>query len=316
MAASRSSPLFFLSRIYENMFFSRSRRLIGGKLGRLAAVCFLVVSAPAAAKSVDPVDLKKTASSTESALKYSQSAIGRMVGEYEFKDSGGQELKLSDFRGKPLILSLIYTKCVTTCSVITNRLDSARKVASEALGEDRYAMVTIGFDAANDTPPRMQEYARLNGVDGIKNWRFLSAEAGAIKGLASDLGFIFFPSDDGFTHLAQTTVIDADGKIFRQIYGETFDHPILIDGLRDLIFGTKTPYASLDHLIKKIRLQCIVYDPLNDAYRFDYTLFVHMAGGGMVIFGMILFIVTNAVKIRRRRKESAKGAAHYSPSPS
>mgnify|MGYP006172142819 CR=1 FL=1 len=39
------------------------------------------------------------------ALKDSQAAIGRTVSDYRFTDSGGRELRLSELRGKPLVVS-------------------------------------------------------------------------------------------------------------------------------------------------------------------------------------------------------------------
>ncbi len=304
-------PFLFFCVYNGRMTFSSPLSLIAQKLCWLLAAGFFIFSAPVQAKSVDPTELKGADYNNKTALEFSQSAIGRVVGDYAFKDSKGQAVKLSDFRGKPLIVSLIYTNCLYTCAMITNRLDDVHRVADDALGESRYSIVTIGFDVANDTPGKMAEYARINGVDGAGNWRFLSADAATIKGLTKDLGFVYFPSDDGFTHLAQTTVIDADGKVFRQIYGETFKLPVLIDGVKDLVFNTTKPFSSFENLANKIRLFSIVYDPKNDVYRYDYSIFAHMAGGGLAILGMIWFIVSNTIKIRRRRKDAKNSAAHH-----
>lgn len=43
------------------------------------------------------------------ALRESQAAIGRAVGEYAFRDTDGKTVRLSDLRGKPLVVNFIYT---------------------------------------------------------------------------------------------------------------------------------------------------------------------------------------------------------------
>ena len=40
------------------------------------------------------------------ALEISQAAIGRTVGDYTFRDTRGHKVRISDFRGKPLVISM------------------------------------------------------------------------------------------------------------------------------------------------------------------------------------------------------------------
>lgn len=274
-------------------------------LRRLGLSCFMAAGffafmAPAMAQS---------GYSEKEAYAYSQGVIGKPVGDYAFTDSHGKPVKLSDFRGKVLIISLIYSNCTYVCPLITNQINDARVVANKAFGEDQYFIVSIGFDTANDTPEKMRLYANQNGVDGIKNWKFLSADAAVIKSLTKDLGFIYYPVPGGFEHLTQTSVLTVEGKVYRQVYGETFDLPLLIDPIKQLIFGTEDPYASVDDFVKKIRLFCTVYDPLNNTYRFDYTIFIRIAGGLSVILPTLFFVIKHSILIRRRRLVAEKNAA-------
>ena len=45
------------------------------------------------------------------ALKESQAAIGRQVGNYLLRDSEGRTVRLQDLRGKPLVVNFVYTGC-------------------------------------------------------------------------------------------------------------------------------------------------------------------------------------------------------------
>ncbi|OHC74237.1 MAG: hypothetical protein A3G18_07230 [Rhodospirillales bacterium RIFCSPLOWO2_12_FULL_58_28] len=283
------------------------------RLGGFTVAGFFAFMAAAMAQPMDDAVVKGSGYSEKEAYAYSQGVIGKSVGDYDFKDSRGQPVKLSDFRGKVLIISLIYSSCAHVCPLITNQINDTRVVANKAFGEDQYSIVSIGFDTVNDTPERMRLYAGQNGVDGIKNWKFLSADAATIKSLTKDLGFIYYPASGGFEHLTQTSVLTVEGKVYRHVYGETFDLPLLIDPIKQLIFGTEDPYASVDDFVKKIRLFCTVYDPLNNTYKFDITIFVRIAAGLTVIIPMIFFVIRQSILIRRRRIAAEKEAAVMGP---
>ena len=92
-------------------------------------------------------------------LKISQSAIGNQLGDYAFTDHSGHTVRLSDYRGKPLVVSMIYTRCPIIC-VTTTRSLSALKLSQDALGTDSFGVLTVGFDTENDTPEVMGDFAR------------------------------------------------------------------------------------------------------------------------------------------------------------
>jgi len=239
--------------------------------------------------------------SPDQALEYSQSAIGRTLANYSFTDSHGESVNMADFLGRPLVVSFIYTSCAASCPIITQTLADAAASARDALGDDSFSVISIGFDSAADSPERMRTFANQQGVD-VSNWKFLSGDLPTMVGLAENLGFIFFPSAKGFDHLSQVTVIDGKGVVYRQIYGQNFDLPLLVEPLKELVFGTPTPFASIGDLIKKVRLFCTIYDPAADRYRFDYSIFIQLFVGTMVVGGMFIFVVREWWRIWRTRR--------------
>ncbi|MCW8916297.1 MAG: SCO family protein [Magnetovibrio sp.] len=242
----------------------------------------------------------------EKALELSQAAIGRQVGDYTFRDTAGKHVKLSDFLGKPVVISLIYSSCADVCPVITSTLIDVDEIARKAVGDDAYTILTIGFDTGEDNPVRMKSFAKNQGVDISDHWKFLSGDIASIAGLSDDLGFQFFESTKGFDHLTQTSILDRHGKVYRQIYGETFVAPHLVEPLKNLTFGTETPFASLGDLINKVRLFCTIYDPTADRYRFEYSIFFRMFVGGTIILGMMVFLLNWVREDRKRKKQLSK----------
>lgn len=255
---------------------------------------------PASAATEKPFD-------DAAAYTYSQAAIGRTVGDYGFRDRAGRPARLSDFQGKPLIVSMIYTSCSQTCPVISQSLIRAVEVAQNTIGRDAFRVVTIGFDARVDSPERMRIFARQQGI-GLPNWEFLSADAATIDRLSEDLGFIFFASAKGFDHLAQTTILNGEGKVFRQVYGDEFEPTHVVEPLKDQIFGRVSALMSWEGVVNRVKLYCTVFDPNIGRYRFDYRVPMIAGIGGLTMLGIGFFVVRAWVTyfLRQRRARGAR----------
>ena len=225
----------------------------------------------------------------KSAQRFSQAAIGRGVRPAAFRNRQGRVVSLADYRGKPVIVNLIYTACTHTCPVIVEALHRSVIVARDLLGGDKFTVLTIGFDTRNDTPARMRAYATARSVR-LANWHFLSTDRTTMKRLAEDLGFMFRPAAGGFEHLSQTTIIDSKGTVYRQVYGGDFQPPAVVEPLKELIYGRRGNLASVSGIINRIRLFCTIYSSGAERYRFDYGIFVALIIGVMSL-GSIGFVL-------------------------
>jgi protein SCO1/2 len=235
--------------------------------------------------------------SEKSALATSQAAIGRTLEDIALRDRSGRSVRLAGYRGKPLVISLIYTSCYHICPTTTKHLARVVEEARRALGDDSFRVLTIGFDTVHDTPDAMRMFAAQQGVD-LSGWEFLSTDSASLQRLAANIDFLYVSSGAGFNHLVQATLVDRDGKIVRQVYGMNFDMPLLVDPLKQLVLGGHPGESAVAGLWSKIRLFCTTYDPANDRYRFDYSLFIGMFIGLLIITSVVVFLVREA---RRRR---------------
>ncbi len=226
----------------------------------------------------------------EDALALSQAALGQEVGSHVLRDVAGQPFTLDSLRGKPLVVSMIYTSCHHVCPTITQNLNTAIDIAREALGGDSFSAITVGFDWAVDTPDRMRLYASERRID-VPNWHFLAGDNISIDGLTRDLGFQFFPSAKGFDHLTQTTVLDADGAVYRQIYGVELDPPSFVEPLKELVFDTPRDAGLVDHWVDTFKLFCTVYDPNSGRYRFDYSIAMTIFVGVLCLGAIATFVI-------------------------
>jgi len=241
------------------------------------------------------------------ALAYSQAAIGRSVADHAFLDSAGQPVRLAELRGQPLVVNMIFTACSTSCPMIVQSLHRAVRIANGALGPDSFGVVSIGFDTDRDTPEQMRAYARSQGVR-LDNWRFLSTDEATIEALAAELGFIYFPSPRGFDHLTTTTILDAEGTVFRHVYGDAFEPPAVVEPLKDLVWGRFEAVEDLSGVWNQIKLLCTVYDANSDRYLFDYSIFFGIFAG-VVSLGGVGVVLARAWLGGRRRPETATASA-------
>jgi protein SCO1/2 len=165
----------------------------------------------------------------------------------------------------------------------TRNLAKAVSKARKALGENSFTVVTAGFDSRFDTPDRMAFFAAQQDIADA-NWHMVSLNEAAVDELAKDVGFLFRKAAGGFEHLVQTTLIDAEGRVHRQVYGQSFSTPLLVDPLISLVLGkSDTTAGFLSTFRDKVRLFCTTYDPIRDGYYFDYSLFLGIFIGGAII---------------------------------
>ena len=233
------------------------------------------------------------------ALAASGAVIGSTPGNYAFTDSSGRRVALADFRGKPLVVSFVYTGCTQVCPTTTRFLDRAVREARGVVGQDAFRVASIGFDVPSDNPVSMRVFARAQGIDGDARWALLVPDAATVAQLGRDFGFSWRDRSGAIEHIAQATILDAQGRIHAQVQGETFNLAMLVQPLRELALGEPPAQTGIAAAIQRVRLLCTVYDPATGAYRLDYRLFIELAVGFLVLGATGAFLVRERRKTRR-----------------
>jgi protein SCO1 len=239
----------------------------------------LVLLAGAAIAQQGPLDQRV-------ALTASQAVLGRELGDYTLLDSEGQLVRLSSFRGKPLLVNVIYTGCAHVCPTTTLALHRAIAGLRRQFSARQFNVVSIGFNQPTDSPVALRAFAAQQRI-ADENWTFLSPRAEDVPALTRELGFSYVATPAGFDHVLQVTLVDAHGRIQRQIYGGQFNAAAIGEPLKDLIAGRLLAGgADLTDLLDRMRILCSVYDARLGRYRIDYTLPLQVAGGLTFIVAM------------------------------
>ncbi|MQA42124.1 SCO family protein [Rugamonas aquatica] len=82
----------------------------------------------------------------------------RMAPDFTVRGSDGKELKLSQYRGKLVLLEFGYTSCVDVCPVSLGMLAEARRQMGAQASQLQVIYITV--DPERDTPDRMRNYLR------------------------------------------------------------------------------------------------------------------------------------------------------------
>lgn len=262
-----------------------------------------------------PVDEKaKLGLDANAALRISQAALGNQISDFTLLDREGRTVRLSQYRGKPLLVSMVYTGCFQACPTATRQLQEALQAGQANFDTRQFNVISIGFNQPEDTPQALKSFALQHRLSQ-PNWDFLSPHATVVAPLARELGFSYLPTAAGIDHVSQVTLLDSQGRIYRQIYDQELQGQALPQALKELI--SDAPVAQsvlLADLINRVRVLCTVYDPVTGSYRVQYGLLIEVAGGVTFALAMVWFFMAEWLDLRRsRRRQTPTLAADSSP---
>ena len=109
--------------------------------------------------------------------------------------------------------------------------------------------------------------------------------------------------------MLQVSLLDGDGRIVRQVYGEGIPPAELGEPLKMLLSGEPfEPAMMLDGVMDRIRILCTVYDPKTGDYVVDYTLPIQIAGGVTFFILMLIFMINEwrSNRTSARNKEARR----------
>jgi protein SCO1/2 len=225
-----------------------------------------------------------------------------------FKDEQGREVRLGQFfKGKPVVLSLVYYTCPMLCNQILNGMLSSFRQISFNAGE-QFEVVNVSFDP-HDTPEiaaaKKQTYIKAyNRAGGEAAWHFLTGDEANIRRLADAVGFRYLWDEQTkqFAHASGIMIATPEGKLARYFYGVEYPP-------RDLRLGlVEASKNRIGTPVDTLMLYCYHYDPATGKYGAVVMNIVRVAGVVTVILIVGLLLVLR--KIGRRRQlvvSEAKG---------
>ncbi len=239
----------------------------------LSLLVFFYIGSPACAEK--PLDVK---------MPDTKKTLGKYIPNVQFFDPKGRDFFLKDFiANKPLIISLIYTRCPTTCLIIT---DSLKDVVSEVggLGKD-FNVLSLSFDY-RDTPHDLGKFNKQWNLNG-KFWKVASGNRKELKKFleAVDFHYTFDSATGEFLHPNFLVILTPGGKISKYLYGVSPNANSLKMSILEAKKGS-TSFTALDGFL----LQCYAYDPATGTYKIDYSFILEIVMGSVTIITIFMVV--------------------------
>lgn len=154
------------------------------------------------------------AATSEGAWRIAIAERPRALPETTLLDQSGQAFRLSDLRGRPVLVEFFYTGCPTICGLLVSRFRAARDRLGARPEGRQVVLLSISFDPAHDTVAELADYAARLGVDGHV-WRLARvADPVELRYLLDAFGTVVLPDGGGgFIHNAAIYRVDAEGRL-------------------------------------------------------------------------------------------------------
>jgi len=184
------------------------------------------------------------------------------------------------WRDKPVLLTMIFTRCARVCSPFLRSLQRAARDA-EGLGRD-YRIVVLSFDP-QDTAADMDRMAESLGVKSDPAWIFGVASPSDIRRLAAAVGFWFHwdPSLQQYDHPSLLIAVE-QGRVMRMLAGAEVPSA----SLREVAQELRGKFVSSYALAGKVAFRCFEYDPNRGRYSLDWGVLLMLVPATCALFSV------------------------------
>jgi protein SCO1 len=124
----------------------------------------------------------------------------------------GSNINLSSLRGRPLVVTMFYSRCTSVCPLLTHEL---QRLMSRLTAPERakVQILMVSFDSAGDSPATLTAFKSEHKI-AADNWLIAKSSASDVRLLAAALGIRYRElPDHSFNHSAVVSVTDRGGTV-------------------------------------------------------------------------------------------------------
>jgi len=165
--------------------------------------------------------------------------------DFTLQNADGKAIRLSDLRGKVVVLHFIYASCPDVCPLHAEKIAEVQAMINITPMKEQVAFVTVTTDPERDTPDVLRAYGPLHGLDPV-NWLFLTSgpdqSEDTTRKVAERFGHRFVKTDDGLQmHGVATHVIDRVARWRANFHGLKFNSTNLVIYVNALVNDVHKP---------------------------------------------------------------------------
>lgn len=149
---------------------------------------------------------------------YQRLEVNEAAPVFKLINQQGQRVSLSDFRGKVLIVTFLFTQCTDICPLLPQILARVDDLLSEAQ-RSKLHFVGISVDPAHDTPAQLRRFMQQRALSA-QRWTLLTGSLAELTRTAADYGVVVRPDPRaGLVHNTVFALIDGKGRERVEFHG-------------------------------------------------------------------------------------------------
>jgi protein SCO1/2 len=137
-----------------------------------------------------------------------------------WRDEHDHGVSLSEWRGEPLVLSMIFRSCRARCPMTLHKLRRVEAAFQRQGRPVNFVLVTL--DPQQDTPARLLSFEQGEGLNSA-SWHLLSGPVEQTRRLARFLRLHAAQDDFHIDHEVKTAIFDARGRLVLSVQGWSYD---------------------------------------------------------------------------------------------
>jgi protein SCO1/2 len=155
----------------------------------------------------------------------------RQAPDFALRDQKGALVRLSDERGRLVLVTFLYTHCVDVCPFIAETLNTALRQLGAEAGDVRVFAVSV--DPKGDTPSAVRRFVRSHGL--LPQFHYLTGSRPALANVWHAYHVGASKSGPGvLDHSAYTLLVDRGGDA-RLLYAADAGPAAVLADLRQLL---------------------------------------------------------------------------------
>ena len=168
--------------------------------------------------------------------------VGKEVPDFALTNQDGKKITISGFRGHPLAITFIYSRCPLPeycIKMSTNFSDLANALADSPELSDKIRLLSVSFDPETDTPEKLRSYGLgylgKGAKADFKIWQLAVGSEAEVRKMADFFGLRYEVDPDDktqFSHSLRTAVIAPDGKVTKILTGNDWKPEDLLKELK------------------------------------------------------------------------------------
>ena len=163
---------------------------------------------------------------------------GEAVPAGKFLDQDGKPRTFDSFKGSPVVMTFIYTRCPlpTFCPLMDRHFATLQKTLKSDPALKNVKLVTVSFDPTTDTPAVLKKHGKSLDAD-FTRWTFLTGDRDDVDQFGARFGVsVSRALNDArdIAHNLRTAIIDGNGKLVKIYTGNDWSPDQVLGDLRTL----------------------------------------------------------------------------------